>query len=209
MQIDIVSDVSCPWCALGVNALERALERTGVPEDLEIRFQPFQLNPDMPAQGMALDTYLTQKVGIPAAQLEAASAMLRERGETVGFSFGPREHIWNTFDAHRLIALAGAEGPKGAQRKLKLALLRTYHGEGRNPSDPDILVALAAEAGLDPARARQVLESEACADEVREAEAKWRAMGVSGVPTMVIDGRRALTGAQPVEVLERLLSEGA
>lgn len=205
MQIDIVSDISCPWCAVGVNTLERALERVGMPDDLEIRFQPFQLNPDMPAEGMALATYLTQKVGIPAAQLEAASAMLRERGKAVGFSFGPREHIWNTFDAHRLLAFAGAEGPRDAQRKLKLALLDAYHGEGRNTSNAGVLVELAEQAGLDPARARQVLESGEYAQEVREAEAKWRGMGISGVPTMVIDGRRALTGAQPVEVLEILL----
>lgn len=205
MRIDVVSDIACPWCAIGVNALERALERLGDTADVEIHFQPFELNPDMGPEGLALTTYLADKLGMPPAQVEASHAALRERGNAVGFAFGERSMIWNTFDAHRLLYWADAEGPAGSQRRLKLALLQAYHGEGRNPGAHDVLLECVAKAGLNEARAREVLVNGTFTRAVREAEDRWMRKGVRAVPTMVINQQQALQGAQPVAMLEKLL----
>ncbi len=205
MRIDVVSDIACPWCAIGVNALERALERLGESADVEVHFQPFELNPDMPPEGLGLTTYLTNRLGMSPDQVEASHAMLRERGSAVGFSFGERSMIWNTFDAHRLLYWAGEDGPAGAQRRLKLALLQAYHGEGRNPGAEDVLLECAVKAGLDETRAREVLEQGLFTQAVRDAEDRWMQKGVRAVPTMIINQTQALQGVQPVAVLEKLL----
>lgn len=205
MRIDVVSDISCPWCAIGVNALERALEHIGESADIEVHFQPFELNPDMPPEGLGLTAYLTSRVGMSSDQVEASHATLRERGNAVGFSFGERSMIWNTFNAHRLLYWADVEGPAGAQRRLKLALLQAYHGEGRNPGAEDVLLECVAKAGLDEAQAREVLEQGLFTQAVREAEELWMQKGVRAVPTMIINQTQALQGVQPVAMLENLL----
>lgn len=205
MRIDVVSDIACPWCAIGVNALERALERLGDTADVEVHFQPFELNPDMPPEGLGLTTYLTSRVGMSPDQVEASHDMLRERGRAVGFNFGERSMIWNTFDAHRLLYWAGEEGPAGAQRRLKLALLQAYHGEGRNPGAEEVLLECATKAGLNEERAREVLEQGLFTQAVRDAEDRWMQKGVRAVPTMIINQTQALQGVQPVAVLEKLL----
>lgn len=207
-RIDFVSDVTCPWCAIGVTALERALERVGDAVEVEVHFQPFELNPDMAPEGLALTTYLANKFGLQPAQIEAAHAMLEERGRAVGFTFGRRSKVWNTFDAHRLLYWADAEGPAGSQRQLKLGLMRAYHGEGRNPGALEVLLELAGEAGLDVVRARAVLESSDFSAQVREAERVWNQSGIHAVPTMIIDQTYTLQGAQPVEVIEKVLRDG-
>lgn len=205
MRIDVVSDIACPWCAIGVNALERALEQLGDTTDVEVHFQPFELNPDMPPEGLGLTAYLTSRVGMSPGQVEASHDMLRERGRTVGFNFGERSMIWNTFDAHRLLYWADEEGPADAQRRLKLALLQAYHGEGRNPGAEDVLLECAVKAGLNEARAREVLEQGLFTQAVRDAEEQWMQKGVRAVPTMIINQTQALQGVQPVAVLEKLL----
>ncbi|WP_127559404.1 DsbA family oxidoreductase [Saccharospirillum alexandrii] len=205
MRIDVVSDIACPWCAIGVNALERALEQLGDSADIEVHFQPFELNPDMPPEGVGLTDYLISRVGMSPDQVEASHVTLRERGNAVGFSFGERSMIWNTFDAHRLLYWADVEGPAGAQRRLKLALLQAYHGEGRNPGAEDVLLECVAKAGLDEARAREVLEQELFTQAVRDAEDNWMQKGVRAVPTMIINQTQALQGVQPVAMLENLL----
>src|SRR5690606_13612849 len=127
-----------------LNALERALERIGTDiGDVEVHMQPFELNPTMPPEGADTKEYLTTKYGMPPEQLEATQAHIVERGAAEGFSFGERSHIWNTFDAHRLLFWAGKEGPPGSQRALKHALLTAYHGQGRNPGAHDVLRELA------------------------------------------------------------------
>ena len=154
MRIDLVSDVVCPWCAIGVSALERALERIG--DDLgsiELHVQPFELNPTMPPEGADVAEYLSEKYGLSPEQLQANRERIVERGAAEGFAFGTRMHIWNTFDAHRLLFWAGAEGPDGAQRALKRALLAAYHGEGRNVSAHDVLIDARRE-GRSTGRAR-------------------------------------------------------
>ncbi len=127
MRIDFVSDVACPWCAVGLHALEEALRRIGPTLQVELHFQPFELNPQMPPEGEDLVQHLARKYGATREQLAATHATLRQRGEEVGFQFGHRERIWNTFDAHRLLYWAGLEG---RQRELKHALLSAYHTHG-------------------------------------------------------------------------------
>jgi predicted DsbA family dithiol-disulfide isomerase len=203
MRIDFVSDVACPWCAVGLNALERALERSGIAAELHM--QPFELNPTMAPEGANAAAYLKAKYGLTDAQLAANRARIAERGAAEGFTFGRREHVWNTFDAHRLLHWAGVEGAPGAQRALKHALLKAYHGEGRNPGAHDVLLDLAVQVGLPVERARDVLASGAFADEVREAERFWQDAGISGVPAVVIDRRHLISGGQPSAVFEQAL----
>ena len=207
MKIEFVSDVACPWCAIGLNALERALERIGPELPVELSFQPFELNPTMGPEGADTLQYLAGKYGLAPEQIKANQAAIRERGAAVGFAFGERGRVWNTFDAHRLLCWAETQGPQGEdrQRALKHALLRAYHGQGRNPSDPAVLLELAAEAGLDVEQARQVLASDAYADEVREREQFWQRAGIQSVPAVVIDRKHLISGGQPVEVFEQAL----
>jgi predicted DsbA family dithiol-disulfide isomerase len=208
MRIDLVSDVACPWCAIGMSALERALQRIGGdigPVDLHL--QPFELNPTMPAEGADAAEYLSSKYGLSPEQLEANRARIAERGAAEGFAFGTRLHVWNTFDAHRLLFWAGVEGAPGAQRALKRALLKAYHGEGRNISSSDVLLELASEAGLPAERAREVLATGAFADEVRQAERFWQEVGIHSVPAVIIDRKHLISGGQPSEVFEQALRQ--
>jgi predicted DsbA family dithiol-disulfide isomerase len=207
MKIDFVSDIACPWCAVGLNALEMALQRLGADMPVELHFQPFELNPQMGPDGQDAVEHLSAKYGISAEQIARNQAAIRERGAAVGFAFGTRGRVWNTFDAHRLLHWAGVEGADGAQRALKHALLQAYHGHGRNPSDAEVLVAAAASAGLDPGRARAVLDSDEFTEEVRQAEAFWQQAGIRSVPAVVVNDRHLIQGGQPPEVFEQALRQ--
>ena len=204
MRIDFVSDVTCPWCAIGFTALERALERLGGEVPVELHLQPFELNPDMPPEGEDIVRYMGRKYGLTAEQVAERRAVIRERGAAVGFDFGPRTHVWNTFDAHRLLHWAGLEG-RG--RELKRALLAAYHGRGENPGSHEVLLRLAGEAGLDAGRASDVLEGGAFAAEVREQERHWQRLGIRSVPSVIVERRHLIQGGQPVEVFENALRE--
>jgi predicted DsbA family dithiol-disulfide isomerase len=205
LQIDFVSDVACPWCAVGLNALERALERSGI--EAELHMQPFELNPTMAAEGANAAQYLKAKYGMSDEQLAVNRSRIAERGAAEGFTFGTREHVWNTFDAHRLLHWAAVEGAPGAQRALKHALLKAYHGEGRNPGAHDVLLELAAQVGLPVERARAVLEKNEFADEVREAERFWQEAGIHSVPAVVINRQHLISGGQPSEAFEQALRQ--
>jgi len=208
MRIDFVSDVACPWCAIGLNALERALERIGGELGaVELNMQPFELNPTMALEGVDATEYMTAKYGLSSAQLAANRARIVERGAAEGFAFGARTHIWNTFDAHRLLFWAGAEGPPGSQRALKHALLTAYHGEGRNPGAHDVLLELAGQVGLPAERAREVLERGEFAEAVRQAERFWQELGINGVPAVIVNRKHLISGGQPHEVFEQALRQ--
>jgi predicted DsbA family dithiol-disulfide isomerase len=207
MRIDFVSDVACPWCAIGLSALERALERIGSDIDIELHMQPFELNPGMPPEGANAAQYLKDKYGMSDEQLSSGHERIAARGAAEGFEFGVRTHVWNTFDAHRLLHWAGVEGEPGAQRALKRALLRAYHGQGRNPGAEDVLIELATEVGLPAARAREVMSSNAFAAEVRAAERFWQDVGVHSVPAVIIDRRHLISGGQPSAVFEQALRQ--
>jgi len=204
MKIDFVSDVACPWCAVGLNSLERALERIGDAIPVELHFEPFELNPTLDAAGADAADYLRAKYGLSPEQLAKNRANIRDRGAAVGFDFGERAHVWNTFDAHRLLHWAGLEGK---QRELKHALLRAYHGEGRNPGAHDVLVELAGEVGLDPARAREILVNGEFSDEVRTRERHWQQLGIHSVPSVIVDDRHLIQGGQPPELFEQALRQ--
>jgi predicted DsbA family dithiol-disulfide isomerase len=206
LKIDFVSDIACPWCAVGLNALEAALRELEGEIDVAIEFQPFELNPDMPPEGENADAYLARKYGRPPEERQAIVAMLKSRGAEVGFAFGERLQVWNTFDAHRLLMWAFDEDP-GAQRALKHALLKAYHSEGLNPGDPELLVALAAAVGLDAERAAVIVGSDEYAEAVREREQRWQALGIQSVPSVVINGRHLIQGGQPPDVFVRALRE--
>ncbi len=206
MKIDFVSDVACPWCAIGLNALEQALARLDGVVQAEIRFLPFELNPQMPPEGEEIVEHLTRKYGIGPAEVERNAEAIRQRGASVGFVFGQgkRRRIYNTFDAHRLLYWAGLEGH---QRALKHALLRAYFTEGEDPSDHAILIRVAGEAGLDPSTAQAILESDRYAVEVRELERFYQDRGIHSVPSVIIDDRHLIQGGQPVEEFERALRQ--
>jgi predicted DsbA family dithiol-disulfide isomerase len=206
MRIDFVSDISCPWCAIGLKSLEQALERVAGEIEVDIHFQPFELNPGMGPEGQDIAEHITEKYGSTPAQQEQSREMIRQRGEDVGFTFNmsKRGRIYNTFDAHRL--LHWAEG-QGQQRALKEKLLEAYFTQGDDPSSHDVLVRVAGEAGLDPEQARTVLESNAYADEVRQQEYNWQRAGIRSVPAIVINERHLISGGQPPEVFEQALRQ--
>jgi predicted DsbA family dithiol-disulfide isomerase len=206
VRIDFVSDVACPWCAVGLNALEQAIARVGGEVAVELHFQPFELNPQMPPEGEDADEHLSAKYGLSPEQLEQNRQVLRERGESVGFTFGRRTRIHNTFDAHRLLHWAGEQGME-AQRALKHALLRAYQSEGRDVSSHEVLAEVAGEAGLDAEAARAVLASGAHADDVRRQEQFYASRGIRAVPSVIFEDQHLVQGGQPVEVFEQALRQ--
>ena len=204
LDLAFVSDVACPWCAIGLASLERALAALGGEFPVRLRFEPFELNPDMAPEGVETVPYLMRKYGRTADQVAQAQARIRERGAAVGFAFGPRKHVWNTFDAHRMLHWAGLEG-RGLE--LKRALLRAYHAEGRNPGAADVLVELAGAVGLDATRAKAIVAGDEFAAQVRSRESFWRERGVNAVPTLVVDDRYVIEGGQSPEAYVQALRQ--
>lgn len=206
VRIDFVSDVSCPWCAIGLRSLETALERIGPDIAAEIHFQPFELNPNMGREGQDITEHITEKYGSTPEQQEQSRAMIRQRGADVGFTFAmdKRSRIYNTFDAHRL--LHWAEGT-GRQKELKHALLEAYFTNGEDPSSHDTLLRAAEKAGLDLRAAQDVLESDRYAEEVREIEGFWQQHGIHSVPAVIINQRHLISGGQPPELFEQALRQ--
>lgn len=213
LKIDFVSDVSCPWCVIGLKALDQALARVGSDITAELHFQPFELNPGMGAEGQEITEHITQKYGITPAQAQANRENIRVRGAELGFKFsaadepgGGRHRIYNTFDAHRLLHWAELEGA-GRQKALKEALFSAYFTDGQSPASHEVLARVASEAGLDAARAREILASDAYADEVREREQFYLSQGIHSVPAIIINDRHLISGGQPAEVFEQALRQ--
>jgi predicted DsbA family dithiol-disulfide isomerase len=204
IRIDFVSDVSCPWCAVGLNALEQAIRTTGV--DVEIHFQPFELNPQMAPEGEDATEHLVRKYGLTPEQLERNREMIRARGAALGFAFGQRRRMHNTFDAHRLLHWAGIEGAE-QQRALKHALLRAYHGDGEDVGAHDVLARIAGSVGLDARRARAILDSAEFSDEVRAQERYYIERGIQAVPAVIFNESQLVSGGQPVELFEQVLRQ--
>jgi predicted DsbA family dithiol-disulfide isomerase len=204
LKIEFVSDVACPWCAVGLWSLDRALEKLGDDVPVELHFEPFELNPSMPPEGEDAVEHLSRKYGAPPEQLAKNRAAIRERGAEVGFAFGERPRVWNTFDAHRLLHWAGLEPGEG-QSKLKHALLEAYHSRAENPSDRNVLLQSVEKAGLDVERARAILDSDEYAAEVRARERHWQELGIHSVPAAIVAGRHLISGGQPPEVFEQAL----
>lgn len=206
MRIDFVSDVACPWCAVGLASLQQALARCQDVVQAELHFQPFELNPDMGPEGEDAQEHLLRKYGSTPAQLAQVRATIAERGAAVGFAFKPegRGRVVNTFQAHRLLHWAGLQGD-GRQLALKRALLEAYHGRAERVDQDEVLLAAVRQAGLDVERARQILAGDEYASAVRAAERRWQQAGIRSVPAIVIDERHLIAGGQPPEVFEQAL----
>jgi predicted DsbA family dithiol-disulfide isomerase len=206
VKIDFVSDVSCPWCAIGLKSLQKALDAIGDAAQVELHFQPFELNPNMVPEGQDIVEHLTEKYGSTPAQQEQAREMIRARGAEVGFDFamGKRDRIYNTFDAHRLLHWAGIEGK---QRELKEALFAAYFTLGDDPSAHPVLLRVAGEVGLDTVAAAEVLKSNQYAEEVRQHEQFFQRHGINSVPAVIINERHLISGGQPAAVFEKALRE--
>jgi len=205
MRIDFISDINCPWCALGVVSFQKALELMGKNFNYELYFQPFELNAQLPKEGKNLIDYLSEKYGMNAERIAETQQHLRERGDEVGFVFGKRDHIWNSFDAHRLLYWAELELGLDEQYDLKMALLRAYHSEAKDISDHDVLIEIVLEQGLDRRRADIVLTTDLFGIEVRKREQEWHELGINAVPSIVINREHLIQGAQPVDILVGML----
>jgi predicted DsbA family dithiol-disulfide isomerase len=206
LRIDFVSDVSCPWCAIGLKSLETALGRASDAVSVDLHIQPFELNPNMGPEGQDIFEHIAEKYGATPEQQEQSREMIRQRGEQVGFTFdmGKRGRIYNTFDAHRLLHWAESQGK---QRDLKMALFEAYFTKGEDPSSHEVLLRVAGEVGLDTGEAAGILETDAYADEVRETEQFFQRAGIQSVPAIIINQRHLISGGQPPEVFERALRD--
>lgn len=209
LKIDFISDVSCPWCIIGLRALDQALEHLGDEVQAHIHFQPFELNPKMVPEGQEIFEHIAEKYGSTREQYQANAENIRERGAELGFVFKPGERrIYNTFDAHRLLHWAELEGK---QQALKEALFTAYFSQHADVSSHKVLADVAQKVGLDRVRAEAVLASDQYAAQVRELEELWGTRGVSSVPTLVFNDQYAVTGGQPVDVfvgaIRQIISE--
>lgn len=206
LKIDFVSDVSCPWCIIGLKSLEQALDRIGDQVRTDIHFQPFELNPNMGSEGQDITEHLAEKYGASTEQSERNREAIRARGAAVGFTFNmeKRGRIYNTFDAHRLLHWAELEG---RQHALKTALFEAYFTQGQDPSSHEVLLAVAEKVGLDKARAQQILSSEEYAQDVRLQEQFYLNSGIHSVPAIIINDKHLIQGGQPAEVFERALRQ--
>jgi predicted DsbA family dithiol-disulfide isomerase len=206
LKIDFVSDVSCPWCVIGLKSLETALAKLEGEVAVDLHFQPFELNPQMGAEGQDIMEHIAQKYGSSPTDIERNRENIRVRGAELGFEFNmqKRGRIYNTFDAHRLLHWAETEGK---QEALKHALFSAYFTDGRNPSDHAVLLDVAQKVGLDVKRAGQILESDEFSAEVRGREKFYADRGIRAVPSVIINDQHLIQGGQPAEVFERALRQ--
>jgi predicted DsbA family dithiol-disulfide isomerase len=204
LQIDIVSDVSCPWCIVGYNSLQVALDDIKDKVEAHIAWHPFELNPQMPPCGQEINEHLGQKYGINEQQIAQNREVIKERGLAVGYEFGNRGggRIYNTFDAHRLLHWAKQTNQ---QTMLKLALFDLYFKRSGDPSSHEQLVELVSEVGLDPQRAAQILASDTYSNEVRQEQQHYQSMGISSVPAIIINNKHLISGGQAPDVFKNAL----
>ncbi len=213
LKIDFVSDVACPWCAVGLGALEQAVANLGDEIKTDIHFQPFQLNPDMPPEGQNIGEHLTQKYGSTAKQQEQTYATIRARGAEVGFDFRMegRGRTWNTFDCHRLLYWASELGNNAngisIQHRMKKEMLKSYFTEGKNPADRAVLLDMVNRLALDTEKATAILDSDEYSAEVRARQRFYHAHEIHSVPAVIINDRHLISGGQPAAVFENALRQ--
>ncbi len=204
IRIDIVSDVVCPWCVVGYKQLDEALKQTQT--DYEIHWHPFELNPNMPAEGQNMREHIIEKYGSSAQESDASRVRITEAGSEVGFDFNFTDdmRMHNTFNLHQLLHWAQ---PQGRMHDLKQALFTAHFTEGRNISNNEVLADIAAEIGLDRTEASAVLEDQRFAQDVRELEQHWQRQGVQSVPAIIFNERHLVSGAQGVENFTSILKQ--
>ncbi len=209
LTLDFVSDIACPWCAVGLAALEKAIDSVKDDVRVELHFQPFELNPGMPPGGEDIIEHLGRKYRITPEQIEQNQQHLYQRGAEAGFEFTPgaRKRIFNTFDAHRLLHWAAETAGADAQHRLKRALLDAYFKAGLDPSDPSVLRDAAVAAGLDGEQAAAIIASGDYADDVRAREQLYLDQGIHSVPSVIINGRYLVQGGQPAEIFANALRQ--
>ena len=209
VKIDVVSDVACPWCAVGLGNLQKALTQVGADADVVIHFQPFELNPDMPEGGQDAIEHLTQKYGISEEQVRANQQNIRQRAEEAGFHFHPegRKRVYNTFNAHRLLHWAHTEASPADQVNLKRELLNTYFCLAVSLDDKVNLLDAVERAGLDTKRAETILDGNEFTAEVRASQQKYLGLGINSVPSFIINDKYLIQGAQPPEALAQAIRQ--
>lgn len=202
LKIDFISDIACPWCVIGLRNMETALAAIGDEIEPYIRFEPFELNPDMAPEGMDRADYFASKYQISADDAKQRGGEIKARAEEAGFTMntGGEFRIYNTFDAHRLLEWAMEEGK---QRALKHALFEAYFTDRRNMSDHETLASIAESVGLNGARAREILAGDEFAGHVRQSQSHQRGRGVQSVPTIIVNGEYVINGGQPPAIFEK------
>lgn len=207
LKIDFVSDIACPWCAVGLGALEQALDELKNEVQAELHFQPFELNPHMPEGGEDLGEHLGKKYGSSAEQQAQMYQNIKARGAEVGFAFHPtgRGRIYNTFDAHRLLHWAEVKGSPDAQHRLKKAFLEAYQGRGEVIESHEVLLNIVQSLGMDVQAARAILTSDTYAEEVRAKENFYTSAGIHSVPAVIINDKHLISGGQPAAVFASAL----
>lgn len=211
LQIDIVSDIACPWCAIGYARLEQAMAALKNEVDFNIEWHAFELNPDPNAEVEPILPALAKKYGRSEDEVRDNQAQMMDVAKDLGLNFEKLQerHTRNTFDAHRLVKWAADQdkGQEGKQTAMKMACFEAYFGRAENISDVEVLVRCAQSAGLDGTEARSVLASDQYTDEVRQDEAKYQQAGVSAVPAFIINQTYLVSGAQEPDTLIQAFRE--
>ncbi len=208
LRIDIISDVMCPWCAIGYMGLKQALAELSNEIVADIHWQPFELNPNMPSEGQDLAEHIAEKYGSTPEQSRENRDHITRLGESLGFEFNFSEgrRIYNTFKAHQLLHWVGVAFPD-KQTELKMALLIAYFKQGKDVSDTSVLLEVVEGLELDVNFAKQLLEDGVYAGDVRALQSQWSQLGVSAVPSFIIDEKYIISGGQPKEAFLQSLRQ--
>ena len=206
LKIDIVSDVVCPWCTIGYKRSEKAINELGIQDQVEIAWQPFELNPNMPAEGQNVQEHIAEKYGATLEQQKESQQQMADAGEELGFIFDyfDEMRMSNTFDAHVLLEYAKEFGK---QTELKMTLTKAFFSERKDVSKRDVLKQALLDVGLNVDEAISKIDNAAARSEITQKETYWRNLGVNSVPTVVFNRESAVTGAQPVATFKQILSE--
>lgn len=205
VRIDIISDVMCPWCVIGYKGLQQALEQLDGELEASIHWQPFELNPNMPDQGQDLGEHIAEKYGSTPQQSKQNRDHITKMGADLGFEFNftNGQKIVNTFKVHQLLHWAGESSD--LQTELKMAFLSAYFTQGQDVSSNDVLLQIVAEVGLDSEYAGKLLNDQVYAGDVRALQQQWGQLGVTAVPTFIIDEKYMISGGQPPEAFVQSL----
>lgn len=216
VAVDIWSDVMCPWCAVGYTQFAKAIEALKGELGVEVRWMPFELNPDLPPEGKLQDGHLAEVYGRSAEEVAAMGTQMRATAARAGFPMDytgegeePPAMMWNTFEAHKLLRWALADQGSDAQTRLKLALLKAHFQQRRNVSDREVLLDIAGAEGFDRAKAAEALADEALAIAVRAEEERGRSAGINSVPSFVVNGQYLIQGAREPEAYAQMLRRAA
>lgn len=206
LKIDIVSDVVCPWCTIGYKRLEKAISELGIQDQVEIEWQPFELNPQMPVEGQNVQEHLMEKYGSTAEQQQESKQHMTEMGAEVGFTFDyfDEMRMANTLEAHVLLEYAK---DFGKQTELKMCLTKAFFSERKDVSKREVLKQALLDVGLNAAEGMALLDNDEARYAVKSKEAHWQSLGVNSVPTIVFNNKSGVTGAQPVEVFKQVLTD--